>query len=128
MKRTAVIRRTLLRTQMPRRTAARLSLERLEERSLLSAGLVAAYPLDEGSGTTLHDVSGLSTNGSISNAAWSTSGKYGSALTFSGSLNSWVTVPDAPALDLTAGMTLEAWVDPTSLNSPDAGWCAALAK
>ena len=55
MKRTAVIRGTLPRTKMPRRTAARFSLERLEERGLLSAGLVAAYSFDESSGTTLHD-------------------------------------------------------------------------
>ena len=43
-------------------------------------------------------------------------GKYGSALTFDG-VNDWVTVADAADLDLTTGMTLEAWVRPSSLGS-----------
>ena len=42
-----------------------------------------------------------------------TAGKYGNALTFNGT-NAIVTVPDANSLDLTTGMTLEAWVRPTA--------------
>ena len=41
-----------------------------------------------------------------------TAGKYGSALTFDG-VNDLVTVPDSNTLDLTNGMTLEAWVRPS---------------
>ena len=47
-------------------------------------GLVAAYGFDETTGTTLTDVSGQSNHGSISGATWTTSGKYGSALSFDG--------------------------------------------
>ncbi len=99
-----------------RRTATRFSLERLEERCMLSTGLVAAYSFDEGSGTTLHDTSGNNNNGTITNATWSTAGEYGDALDFNGT-NSLVTINSSASLNLTSGMTLEAWVDPTSISS-----------
>ena len=111
-----------------RRSAAKFFLERLEERSLLSTGLVAAYNFDAGSGTVLADVSGNGNNGTITNATWSTAGKFGGALSFTGKLNSRVTVPNSSSLDLTTGMTLEAWVDPSSLSSPDQGWSSAISK
>jgi PKD repeat protein len=76
------------------------------------AGLVAAYSCDEGSGTTLTDVSGYGNNGTLSGATWTTAGKFGGALSFNGSSN-LVTVNDAASLDFTTGMTLEAWVYPT---------------
>jgi hypothetical protein len=75
-------------------------------------GLVAAYALDEGSGTAVGDRSGTGNNGTISGATWSASGKNGAALSFDG-VNDLVTVPDSNSLDLTNGMTLEAWVNPT---------------
>jgi len=78
-----------------------------------SPGLVASYSFDEAAGTTLTDVSGHGNNGTIANGAWSTSGKFGSALSFNGT-NSIVTVPDSNLLDLTSGMTLEAWVRPAA--------------
>ena len=52
----------------------------------------------------------------ISGATWTTAGKYGGALSFNGT-NSWVTVADAAALDLTTGMTLQAWVFPTAAGT-----------
>jgi Concanavalin A-like lectin/glucanases superfamily/Bacterial Ig domain/Cadherin-like domain len=79
------------------------------------AGLVAAYGFNEGSGTSVSDASGNGRTGTISGATWSTQGKFGNALSFDG-VNDWVTVADAPALDLTTGMTLEAWVFPTATN------------
>src|SRR5207244_2077070 len=79
------------------------------------SGLVAAYSFNEGSGTTVGDASGNGNNGTVSNTSWSVSGKHGGALSFNGS-NAWVTVPDSNSLDLTGGMTLEAWVDPASLG------------
>ena len=48
------------------------------------SGLVAAYGFDEGSGTTVTDASGNGNNGTITNATWSTSGKFGKALQFNG--------------------------------------------
>jgi fibronectin type 3 domain-containing protein len=80
------------------------------------AGLVAAYAFDEGSGTTVHDLSGNGNNGTISNATWTTAGKYGDGLVFNGT-NSMVTIPEAASLDLTTGMTLEAWVNPSASNN-----------
>ncbi|MBW8828588.1 MAG: DUF1929 domain-containing protein, partial [Burkholderiales bacterium] len=89
-----------------------------------SAGLVAAYGFNEGTGAVLADLSGNGNNGTISNATWTTAGKYGSALTFNGT-NAVVTVPNASSLQLTTGMTLEAWVFPTSAP---AGWRAVVDK
>ena len=43
-------------------------------------------------------------------------GKYGGALSFDG-VNDSVTVADAASLDLTTGMTLEAWVRPSALGT-----------
>src|SRR5439155_4347979 len=71
--------------------------------------LVAAYSFDEGTGATVTDLSGKANNGTISAATWTTSGKYGNALSFNGT-NSSVTVPDANSPDLSARFTLAAWV------------------
>jgi chitodextrinase len=79
-------------------------------------GLVAAFSFNEGPGTTVVDSSGNGNNGTIANATWSTSGKYASALVFNGT-NALVTVPDAASLHLTTSMTLEAWVNPSAVNS-----------
>ncbi len=80
------------------------------------AGLVAAYGFDEGAGSTTADQSGTGNTGTVANTTWSATGRFGKALSFNGS-SSWVTVADAASLDLTTGMTLEAWVNPTTLNS-----------
>ncbi|MDX6411532.1 MAG: hypothetical protein QOE91_1048, partial [Gaiellaceae bacterium] len=80
------------------------------------AGLVAAYAFNEGANTTTLDSSGNGNTGTITGAAWTTAGKFGSALSFNGS-NSWVTAADANSLDLTNGMTLEAWVNPNALGT-----------
>ena len=78
-------------------------------------GLVAAYGFEETTGTTAADASGSGNNGAISGPTSVATGRYGNALSFDG-VNDWVTVPDAPSLDLTSGMTLEAWVYPTALS------------
>jgi hypothetical protein len=89
-----------------------------------TSGLVAAYGFNEGSGTTVTDLSGSGHTGTIANATWTTGGKYGNALSFNGS-NAWVTINDAADLRLTAGMTVEAWVNPTVNASK---WSAAIVK
>jgi hypothetical protein len=86
--------------------------------SATPSSLVAAYAFDAGSGTTVTDASGNGNNGTISNANWSTAGKYGDALQFNGS-SSLVTIPDSASLHLSSGMTLEAWVNPSTV---DANW------
>ena len=80
------------------------------------AGLVAAYGFDEGSGGTVADSSGNALTGTIGNATWAATGKYGQALSFNGT-NARVTVNDPGQLMLTTGMTLEAWVNPTTVSS-----------
>ena len=87
-----------------------------------ATGLVAAYSFSEGSGTTVADISGRGNAGTLSNATWTT-GENGTGLSFNGT-NAWVTIPDAASLRLTQGMTLEAWVRPTTLS----GWRTIILK
>ena len=87
-------------------------------------GLVAAYSFDAATGTALADHSGNGNAGTISGATWATPGRFGSALDFDGT-NDMVTVPDATTLDLTTGMTLEAWVRPAALGT---AWRTVLFK
>jgi fibronectin type 3 domain-containing protein len=74
-------------------------------------GLVAAYSMDQGSGTAVPDVSGTGNNGTLTGASWVAGGRFGGALSFNGNGN-LVTVPDSASLDLSAAMSLEAWVRP----------------
>jgi chitodextrinase len=86
--------------------------------TLAEVGLVAAYTFNEGSGTTVADVSGNNNTGALgSGITWSAQGKFGNALTFNGAGS--VTVPHAASLNLTTGMTLEAWVFPTTASTSD---------
>ena len=78
--------------------------------------LVAYYNFNEGAGTVLHDSSGNGNNSAITAATWTASGKYGGALVFDGA-SGYVTVSNASSLNLSTGMTLEAWVNPTAINS-----------
>jgi hypothetical protein len=43
--------------------------------ALAANGLVAAYSMDQGSGTTLSDISGTGNAGTLSGATWATAGK-----------------------------------------------------
>ena len=73
--------------------------DRASFRAARCRGLVGAWGFDEGSGTTTADQSGSSNTGTLSNATWSTLGKFGNALSFNGT-NASVTVPDSNSLDL----------------------------
>ena len=77
---------------------------------------VAAYSFDEGSGTAVADSSGHGNGGTIGNATWTSAGKFGSALSFNGS-NARVTVANAPSLQLSSSLTLEAWVKPSTVSA-----------
>ena len=79
-------------------------------------GLVAAYSFNEGSGTTVADSSGNGNVGTISGATWTGAGQYGSALVFNGT-SALVTISNSASLQLTTAMTLEAWVNPSVVNS-----------
>ena len=68
---------------------------------------------NEGAGTSVGDASGNGHTGAISGAAWTPLGRFGGALTFNGG-NGWMTVNATSLLSLTTGMTLEAWILPSS--------------
>jgi glucose/arabinose dehydrogenase len=89
-----------------------------------AAGEVAAYGFDEGAGTSVADASGSGNAGTTTGTGWAPMGRFGSALSFNGS-SSFVTVADSASLDLTTGMTLEAWVNPSTL---DPGWRTVVFK
>src|SRR3972149_4277977 len=80
------------------------------------SGLVAAYSFNEGIGVTAADGSGVGNTGRITNATWTSGGRYGNALLFNGT-STLVTVNDTASLDLTTGMTLEAWGNPSVVGN-----------
>jgi hypothetical protein len=86
-------------------------------------GIVAAFGFEEGTGTATVDSSGSGNNGTLSNATWSTAGRFGNALSFNGT-NAMVNVADSSSLDVTTAMTVEAWVRPTALS----GWQTVVLK
>ena len=80
---------------------------------------MAAYALNsEGTGFTAADLSGRGNGGTLQNATWTTAGKFGKALFFNGT-NARVTVANAPSIQLSTGMTLEAWVNASTVTG---GW------
>ena len=78
-----------------------------------TAGPVAAYGFEETSGTGVVDSSSAGNAGIVAGATRTTAGRFGRALSFDG-VDDRVNVNDAASLDLTTGMTLEAWVNPTA--------------
>ena len=79
----------------------------------VAAGLVAAYGFDETTGSERRRRLGQRQRSArISGATRAATGRFGRALSFDG-VNDWVTVPDANSLDLTTGITMSAWVNPT---------------
>jgi hypothetical protein len=88
-----------------------------------TVGLAAAYAFRESSGTTTADSSGNNNTGTLAGATRTTAGQTGQALSFDG-VNDRVNVNDSASLDLTNGMTLAAWVFPTTLS----GWRTVILK
>ena len=79
----------------------------------ITYGQVAAYSFNEGSGAAVADSSGNNNLGTVTNGSWTTSGKFGNSLVFNGT-SSRVFVTSSASLNLTAGMTVMAWVYPTA--------------
>ncbi len=80
-------------------------------------GPVARYSFDEGSGSTVNDISGNGNNGTWGGSGkthW-VHGKYGWAGNFNGS-SDYVTVPDSSSLDITGGITIEAWAKTNAIQ------------
>ena len=82
---------------------------------------VGVWLMDENSGDTAMDSSGLGHDGALNGPTWA-SGKFGSGLEFDGA--SWVDIPDQPALGVGAQLTLMAWFFATDIND----WRQIIAK
>ena len=86
-------------------------------------GLVAAYGFDETSGTTAADQSGANNVGTLSNATRGDDRQV-RRRALASTARTPVNVADSASLDLTTGMTLEAWVRPAVAGD----WRTAVAK
>ncbi|MBD3258356.1 hypothetical protein GF377_07970, partial [candidate division GN15 bacterium] len=89
----------------------------------VTSGLVAYWPLDDGSGPTASDVSGYSHDGTLTNmdpaSDW-VAGHIGGALEFDGN-DDEVIIPDSDLLDDTPYLTVALWVYPTRLDGNPRG-------
>lgn len=83
---------------------------------------VAAYSFDESEGGSAGD-SASNHDATLHGPVWIKAGRYGAALEFNGE-GDYLSVPDSGALDLTAGITLEAWVHPTATEA----WATIIEK
>jgi hypothetical protein len=77
----------------------------------LPAGAISAW---QGEGNALDSVGG--NNGSLQGGVTFDAGEVGQAFRFNGT-SGYVSVPDAPSLDLASAVTLEAWINPATLGS-----------
>jgi hypothetical protein len=89
-----------------------------------ASGLVGAWAFEEASGDTANDSSGRRNAGALQGASRTSAGVYGRGVAFDGT-DDWITVADNASLDLTSGMTLEAWVKPDRI---DTNWRTILIK
>jgi hypothetical protein len=83
-----------------------------------TTGLVGLWHFDEGSGTTAYESSGNGNNGTIYGASW-VAGKYGEALSFSGSHDSYVNVFSMPTLNQ---LSVECWAKISGIIPPPLDW------
>src|SRR5205807_64489 len=88
-----------------------------------ASGLLAAYAFNEGTGTTTADASGKGHTGTLNGATWTTSGRYGKALSFNGSTG-YLDLGNAADLQITGSMTVSAWIYATA-NPADDGQIVA---
>lgn len=87
-------------------------------RSRAEEGLVGAYSFDTRSRTRAADSSPAGNDGAIEGPVWTSEGKFGGALSFDAD-HELVRIPASTSLNLATGMTLSAWIHPSSRQ---AGW------
>jgi len=81
--------------------------------------LVAAYGLNEQSGTTATDASGNGNTGTMTNTTRVT-GQFGSARNFAAGSNALSNLGNGTTLRITGSMTISAWIKPSSFPDDDA--------
>ncbi|MDI6795330.1 MAG: Ig-like domain-containing protein [Desulfatibacillaceae bacterium] len=74
--------------------------------------LMGHWPVTEGTGSTVHDISGYNNHATAYNNGWGSdiAGQPGQALYLNGS--AWAQVPDAPAINMAGPFTVSVWVKP----------------
>lgn len=93
-------------------------------------GLVGHWPMNEGEGSSVRDLSGNGLHGIIHRATWTKGrqGKEGGALDFSPK-GTWVEIPHDSKLDIRHDITLSAWVYKLRDNaSRKPRWDAVISK
>jgi len=78
-------------------------------------GLVAYWPMSEGGGPKIYDISGNCNHGTFYGDTKWVPGKFGSCLSFDGD-GDYVGVNDAPSLKITKDLTLSIWICPKSVS------------
>jgi Concanavalin A-like lectin/glucanases superfamily len=96
-------------TRLLAAVAAALTLATFASPALGSSGLVGHWPLNEGVGTHIADISGLRNDGVLSGGATWVPGVSGSALSFDGQTGQ-VRIPNSPSLSPASSVTVSAWV------------------
>ncbi len=81
-----------------------------------TVGLVAYYPMEEGSGTTTKDATGQGNTGTLTGGPTWVSGKFGNGISFDGS-NDYVQTASAPGFTASTPFSLCAWAYSTSNSS-----------
>lgn len=74
--------------------------------------LMGHWPVTEGTGNIVHDISGYNNHATAYNNGWGSdiAGQPGQALYLNG--NAWAEVPDAPAINMAGPFTVSAWIKP----------------
>jgi len=75
--------------------------------------LVGYWNFNENSGSTAHDKSTYSNDGTLNNNPQWTNGKFGNALEFDG-VDDYVDCGSDPSLDITDEITIEVWINPAT--------------
>jgi hypothetical protein len=75
--------------------------------------LVGYWNFNENSGSTAHDKSTYSNDGTLNNNPQWTNGKFGNALEFDG-VDDYVDCGSDPSLDITNEITIEVWINPAT--------------
>jgi hypothetical protein len=92
--------------------------EPIEEEVNPTSGLVGYWSMDETSGSTLNDQSGIGNHGIIKNVSGISrvSGKKGLAIDLTGHTDRFATVPHHSSLNISDALTISAWIKPEGIS------------